>query len=1280
MSHPYRMRARNQEARRRRHHLRIEAVRPLEERQLLTPYLPIVAPQVQFTAAPAPIDNNFLGTVDVVPGAALTTTAAPFVSVSQLTPISQFGGNTVRIEAGPGGDFGKGIFAITRGINTGSQPITSVGRPGVIYRVDPATGESTLFFDLNTVVDQIQPGDTASTTAGVETGLVNWYDIAFDAEGFFDGLPSMFVSTVDRSNPLKNTIYRIAPDGTFLGLFIQFSGTQPAGGLARRPSAILVPPVEQQQFLRGLIVADGNPDRNFSALFFDANVFSPGQDIVGPVLPRGAFRTDLDFGPEVGLTSANRNYLSRVYSAFTDFGIPGIPGFSPSFPGFSGVQGINGELLIGAGTPPVVASLNPDLESAITTPFRRFQDITFDQYGYFSYGTTVTPGPIGSLPTIGVPAYAGNLFVSDLATGLALAVTPVAGPDPDNPFPTAPITVPIQGPGPIGVTQNPVTGQVEPILVNGNTTGGNVGGRIIRILPDGSVNVFAEGFNTSGRQDSGSFIESSLSITFSADGTALYASDNDGIWQFKSVLSLAGSTTGQLVGLNDLRSLGVPFQGEDTAVAVLDTGVDSQTVPLRGRVAEGRNVLTRGRGDDDLSANPNGHGTLVAGVISQFVPQTTIQPVNLFTPLLLQPGALGDPPITTHQAIFDALRFTADNPFVRDPVRPGQLDRVVTAALGFGTIETFDSEGTAFRAFPQVTIAFKNQLRRFRQLGITPVAAAGQLGIPFGLDANNFGDLAGDVDGMTLPAVLNEVVSVTGTYSFPIDLGPTSPPTDPVSTVLGRSFGPATLFPDPTDFTLPGLLPLITDGDLLIYQDKLLASANRGYLTDYAAPAINVPTFRRNDVLFGPDSLVFDEGGTSLSAGIVAGSFTLTASALDFYGDLAIKGFTVNSYLTQPVGARILNYGPHVLRNLEVYSNPDGINSILQWTAVPVPDAEIPGADVVLSPQSRARPEEFRDFARVDIGNALAAIEGSVALPYLIATGGLEMIDANNNGLITAQELQRFIDIAPAAGLAEIGAMARLLGGNARPNGEVPEQGPRNFVTDTISPALAPLGLTAYFEQPDRFDVLQRRFNYFDYAANGQLDGVISIEQFHVLAHTLLPPADSFVIVDRQRSSANGFQLDPLATRNTADLQRILPTYAFVPRSAVARFRGFSPNQFGVNRGHNPFTDDPVSLNYTLFDRPRQTRQEPIRNVQPAARRAGNQAAETNAPAATTTPVGRVAQANEERTVNANAFDALAAREELLARNNSTDNESTTQQNEILQALRNMALSNPSRR
>ena len=163
------------------------------------------------------------------------------------------------------------------------------------------------------------------------------------------------------------------------------------------------------------------------------------------------------------------------------------------------------------------------------------------------------------------------------------------------PFPTTPILVPVQGSGVIGVTTDS-GGQRDPDHHRAATppAGTNdFGGRIIRILPDGMVNTFAYGFDTSDAQDYTSFIDSSLTIGFSADGTTLYASDDEGIWQFKTTADLADSTSGTLVGLNDLRTLGVPYDGQSSAVAVVDTGVDASAPSFRGRVAAGYRYLHR---------------------------------------------------------------------------------------------------------------------------------------------------------------------------------------------------------------------------------------------------------------------------------------------------------------------------------------------------------------------------------------------------------------------------------------------------------------------------------------------------------------------------------------------------------------------------------------------------------------------------------------------------------------------------------------------------------------
>ena len=696
--------------------VRLENLESLESRQLLAPIVALNTPVATFVPAATPT-NADLGTVTIALTGSITASAAPLTSVAELTSANSFGGDIVSIAAGPGGDFGKGVYAISRGAGENADPTSRdstisapINRPGVIYRVDPATGRTSVFFDLNTVISQIQTGGNASNGSSPGSGLVNNYSLAFDPEGVFDGKPSLFVSSLSQTDPNKNVIFRIGPDGSFMGIYIRFTAGASAQNFVRQPSAVLVPPVEQQNFLKGLFVGQGNggsalngtDQGGFQALFFDANVFQPGQDLSGATLPNGVSTTSFTYGPQVGFTAANSSYGSPDYSVFTDFGTPGAGGVNAS-PGLSGVQGLQGELLIGAGASvagaaavagPIVTGFGgtggakPDLASAIITPFRRFQSIAFDQFGYFSYGEPTTTATTGT----GAPLYQGSLFVADLATGLSVPVTPIA------PFAVAPINVPIQGPGgPISVELGPDGKTVVPVFTNSSTTGGNIGGRIIRISPTGVVTTFAEGFHTSGAQDATSFLQSSLSISFSADGTTLYAADDDGIWQFKTVTDIADATSGSLIGLNDLRTLGVPYDGQDSAVAVVDTGVDSFTPNFRGRVANGFNVLTNGVGNDDQAAANNGHGTLVAGVIAQFVPQATLNPINVFTPNQVVPsiggstgGSIGgagasiSANVTTPQNIYTGLNYIANNPFVVDPLPhkcPNKVDRTIATNL-----------------------------------------------------------------------------------------------------------------------------------------------------------------------------------------------------------------------------------------------------------------------------------------------------------------------------------------------------------------------------------------------------------------------------------------------------------------------------------------------------------------------------------------------------------------------------------------------------------------------
>ncbi|HZW35073.1 MAG TPA: hypothetical protein VFF52_30395, partial [Isosphaeraceae bacterium] len=412
MSQPSRPRARGP-AQRPRRDLQIEKPVPLEERRLLAPFVSTFPVTASFTAAPTPT-NAFLGTVTVTENTSATPldTAAPITSVAELTPNSSFGGDIVNIAAGPGGVFGSDVYAISRG--AGGNP-DAINRPGVIYRVDPATGKTSVFFDLNTVISQIDTNNTtpstpAANSLGNETGLVNWYSITFDPQGTFSGTPSMFVSSVDRSDPSKNIIFQIAPNGTLMGVFVQMTSGLSSLKFNLNPTAILVPPVEDQSFLSGMIAGSGisSTSGTFAALYFNSSSYSPGQVISNATLPNGVTQTELgqavispvltrfntvgtalvNTGPIVGLTAANSDYPSPVYSIFTDFGTPAAGGI-PAAPGYSGVQGSNGELLIGIGTT-LAAGASLDIQPAASTLFRRFYGIAFDQYGYFSQSVNLT--------------------------------------------------------------------------------------------------------------------------------------------------------------------------------------------------------------------------------------------------------------------------------------------------------------------------------------------------------------------------------------------------------------------------------------------------------------------------------------------------------------------------------------------------------------------------------------------------------------------------------------------------------------------------------------------------------------------------------------------------------------------------------------------------------------------------------------------------------------------------------------------------------------------------
>ena len=80
-------------------------------------------------------------------------------------------------------------------------------------------------------------------------------------------------------------------------------------------------------------------------------------------------------------------------------------------------------------------------------------------------------------------------------------------------------------------------------------------------------------------------------------------------------------------------------------------------------------------------------------------------------------------------------------------------------------------------------------------------------------------------------------------------------------------------------------------------------------------------------------------------------------------------------------------------------------------------------------------------------------------------------------------------------------------------------------------------------ENPDDPAAEQRRFNFFDYAADGQLNGSITMNELKMLSRILLPSPDAYAITDRQRASANGFLAGP---DRPAQLRRLAAHFAEV--------------------------------------------------------------------------------------------------------------------------------------
>jgi hypothetical protein len=1027
-----------------------------------------------------------------------------------------------RIEADPTGAFGNDLFVVSRGTAVGTGGLVPSGAnpgdlAGNIYRIDPyganAFGASPA--DNRRLFATIPGG--GSSFGGYE----DWFDIAFDSTGNFTGSPllngagpTMFVSSLDSTttpgiNP-RNAIYAFltngdlaAPAGVPLNpgrvtAFSTLDVVQP-GILDSQIGAIAVAPGDT--FGRDLYVldvacdnavgvtcaaGDGNSmfrvrpvqadpvDLDASALFNDH------VEGVLPILTPAPANNDIDvramvFDPNRGITLQGQ------------FGGLAFQLYGGLFVASSDLEANDTALtrvlhFPSPGSPPL------DIVAPAAIATRLIGDMTFDPVGYFGGGIFITDYISRSVQQI----------TQDPATGLA-TITTIA-----NNFNV--------------LTPTDFTGVTPP--------------------GDDPADAYRDAF----------------SISFSADGEILFVSDRDGVWAFYAN-TLAHSSSGAAIGLTDVRELRAPYSGKGLATAVIDSGVDGSHLGFRGTVTAGFNPAFPGPGNFDLT----GHGTAVAGIIHQLAPDALIVPINTAPVVGIPPdttGTAGTTPFFTAQDLYNSVRFVRDHPIADDP-RTAAVEAfpIVGVNMSVGVRLPDDPDGTldtdaeAVATDQSVAIPLKALFQDYLEMGIVPVAAAGNSGAGFN-----------GISGARVPAVLNEVIEVAGAYPF-----------GPVTTGGGGGGGggvggTASGFGPPLNLTQSLRCQVLSTGgggggagtaqDFVAFPGKIPAFSNRNVTTDYVAPGTCVSTYA---VSLFVNSLVpslqavrtapilpnFD--GTSASAPIVTGNFIYGFDVVSTWAEVLAAGGTIsavspdetirrlNQYLTREltlpgVTAPTITLGGAVPANIAAYLNPDGVNSILQWTAIPREDVNIGesfgtpnGVDDSVAQERAFNSHRYRVYSHLHMGNALAAVEGTIALNFFIANpAALAALDAaaGTPGLITAVDIDTFVDDPLASASAR--AMARLLGGASR---------------------IARLNRLAYL------DLVQ------DAVQNG---GIFTAEIVD-LAGRLLPEPTDFRITGRAASADRPYALDPTAIRNYQAL-KFRPDDVF--RGITKKLRRMSPDEF----------------------------------------------------------------------------------------------------------------------
>lgn len=1006
---------------------------------------------------------------------------------------------TGRIEVDPTGAFGNDLFVISRGtpaVGGGlvPVPVNPGDAAGQIYRVDPyaVDGVGTMTAGKNRQQFAVIPGGGSSFG-----GYENWFDLAFDPTGTFtaaDGGPSLFVSTLDAAttagiNP-RNAIYGFLPDGS---LVTPITPANPSGVFAYSVLDAFHPGIHDSQigaiavapgdtFGRDLFALDVACD-NLSGITCDAG---DGNTMfhVSPVLPQPI---NLD-APPVPLNQHVENTLPPLtpLPINNDLDVRAMV-FDPQ----RGIilQGQFGEPAFQRFGGLFVASSDFEPGDTFTSRIIQFPNPGAPPVDLIP-PTPVDQLMIGDMSFDPVGYFGGGIFFTDYITGTVnqLLVDPVSG-----------------------------FGFVIPFASNFNVQSPT------QFLPTDPPGVTpAQAYRDA------------FSITFSHDGEIMFVSDRDGVWGFYAN-TLAHTPAGTVIGLNDIRELHAPYTGQGFAAAIIDSGVDGAHLGFQGTVAPGYSPAVPGPGNFDFT----GHGTSVAGIVHQIVPDAVIEPINLLF------GTTNS--FFLNNTLYKATRFVLDNPTVDDP-RTAQLDPVPIVAVNMsigirgGPDENLISDLNALQEAPSVTIPLKDIFGQYRDanggMGIVPVASAG-----------NSGQAFGGMVGADIPGILNESVQVAATYPYNSALDIFDPD--------GRPLGPP-VAPDPTDPS--GFIRCTLEaGDLAAYTGKLTAFSNRSVTTDFAAPGTCVSTFTPSffNGNFGPifafaSAIVpapLDPffNGTSAAAPVVTGHFVFGFDVIQEWMKVIARGGVIsptdpdeglrnlNQYLTRDLGLTTTISVGGAVPGLGAYLNTDGVNSILQWSAQPWEDVNAGesflfenGLEDDVRQERLIGSARFRTYSEPSLANFLSSVEGTIAVNYFIAhPADLAMLDsatAFSPGLITAADIDTFV--ANSTKSASARAMARMLGGS------------------------------------DRIARINR-LTFLDLVQDGRQDGGIFTSSLTTLSSKLLPLPNEFVITNRAASADKHYALDGQALRNYHDLKFRPDMVAKIGK----KYRNKSPDQIRLGTG-----------------------------------------------------------------------------------------------------------------